>query len=195
MLVYWSITALIMLLYPQVANMSMLIVLPFALFYAYRSFARTWSSLPGRTMTATLYHTLWCLAFLGVILISKCFNDGNCLATVFLVLAPVAAAVCWSISRQRGKEAQIMTGYLGVATALLLCFAQHIDLSDVTMLVTKILTAVGLGVFWCLLCSHIAKLDRTSSAADKSEFSIVRIVHVFVPLVVLAVAVFKILAI
>lgn len=195
MLVYWSITALIMLLYPQVANMSMLIVLPFVLFYAYRSFARTWSSLPGRTMTATLYHSLWCLAFLGVILISKCFNDGNFLATVFLVLAPVAAAVCWSVSRQRGKEAQVMTGYLGVATALLLCFARQIDLNDVTMLVTKILTAVGLGVFWCLVSSHIAKLDRTSSAADKSEFSIVRTVHVFVPLTVLAVAVFKILSI
>jgi hypothetical protein len=195
MLVYWSITALVMLLYPQVANMSMLIVLPFVLFYAYRSFARTWCSLPGRTMTSTLYHTIWCLAYLGVILVSKCFNAGNFLATVFLILAPVAAAVCWSASRQRGKEAQVMTGYLGVATALLLCFARQIDLTDMTALITKILTAVGLGVFWCLLCSHITKLDRTSSAADKSEFSIVRTVHVFVPLAVLAVAIFKILAI
>ena len=88
-----------------------------------------------------------------------------------------------------------MTGYLGVATALLLCFARQIDLTDMTALITKILTAVGLGVFWCLLCSHITKLDRNSSAADKSEFSIVRTVHVFVPLAVLAVAIFKILAI
>ena len=193
MLIYWSVTALIMLIWQDAANMLMMTIAPLILFYAYKAFAKTWDSISGRRMTSAMYHLIWALSFLTILIIAKCITVGNVLATVFLMIAPVAAAVCWYIGRRNNAEAKVMVCFLGMASMLLLSFAKNVDMDNLAAVVKLLLAAGGLSVFWCLLSSQIFKFHNTASAVDKAEFSIVKTIHIYVPLLVLSVAVIKLI--
>lgn len=192
-LLYWSVVALVMVAWPATANINFLVLCPILLFFAYASFTDSWNRMPGRFVTPVMHHMIWSIAALVILVISKAYNNGNVLLPCFVALAVIAALICWHSTKESENEKRVMIGFLGVVSVLLLCFAESIDFSNIPGIIAMVLTVCGLSVFWNLLCGKIAKLDDNASSVDKTEFSIVRTVHVYVPLVIAAVGAIKIL--
>lgn len=199
---FWCGAALMMLLFPSLGNISVLVLLPIVMYHLYNIFMQAWGNTMGGTTQKTLFYIIWSLVCVLMLALAKSIYAQNILTAIFLAIAPVTAAICWSIAKKnaqkggvqsKGQEYEIMVSFLGVIAVIALAVSTRIDASDPMILATFILSVAVLCVFWCLLSGRIYKLHRTASKVDADEFKFLAQIQKFAPLIVIIVALFKIL--
>lgn len=194
---FWCATALLTLLIPALGNLDVLVLVPLVMFHLYHIFIKAWGTSLREKDEKTIFYVVWTLICVLILALSKSIYAENLLTAVFLVVAPLAAAICWSISTKKGgsdKQAkENMVSFLGVIAVIALAVSTRVDAADPVALAIFILSVALLCVFWCLVSKRIYNLDKTASKVDAEEFRILAKVQKFVPLIVIVVALFKIL--
>lgn len=194
---FWCATALLTLLIPALGNLDVLVLVPLVMFHLYHIFIKAWGTSLREKDRKTIFYVVWTLICVLILALSKSIYAENLLTAVFLVVAPLAAAICWSISTKKGgsdKQAkENMVSFLGVIAVIALAVSTRVDAADPVALAIFILSVALLCVFWCLVSKRIYNLDKTASKVDAEEFRILAKVQKFVPLIVIVVALFKIL--
>ena len=192
-LLYWCAMAVIMLLVEPLANLPVLLLAPLVLFHCFHLFYKAFTNYYVYSNEKLVFHVVWALICVGILGLSKSINIGNLLVSVSLAVAPVAAVICWVLSREKGYESQVMSHFLGIVAVILLAVSGQYQLSDPLAIAQLVLVIASLCVFWCLLSGRIHKLKTTASAVDKREFDTLAKIHGFAPMLVLVIALLKIL--
>ena len=192
-LLYWCAMAVLMLLLPSLANRAVLLIAPLVLFHCFHLFYRAFTNYYVYSNEKVVFHVVWVLICVGILGLSKSINIGNLLVSVSLAVAPIAAVICWVLSREKGHESQVMSHFLGIVAVILLAVSGQYHLSDPLAIAQLVLVIATLCVFWCLLSARVHKLKATASAVDKHEFDTLAKIHGFAPMAVLVIALLKIL--
>ena len=192
-LLYWCAMAVLMLLVPSLANLPVLLIAPLVLFHCFHLFYRAWTDYYIYSNEKLVFHVVWSLICVGILGLAKSVNVGNLLVSVCLVVSPMAAVICWVLSRQKGYERQIMSYLLGIVAVILLAVSGQYQLGDPLALAQLVLVIASLCLVWCMLSARIYKLDHTASTVDPREFQLLAKLHGFAPMVILVVALLKIL--
>ena len=192
-LLFWCGTTLMTLLMTSLSNLNVLVLVPVVMFHLYHIFIKEWKKIYYSSKETLLFYLIWSLVCVLSLTLSKSIYLGNTLTSLFLAVAPIAAVICWNLSKNKHHETETMVGFLGVCAVIALAVSSSIDTSDPLLLATFILTVALLCVFWCLLSGKLYKLDRNASKVDKEEFKTLAKLQKFAPLVVIVIALFKIL--
>ena len=212
---FWSATGLLTLLFPTLSNINVLVLFPLVMFHLYHIFMKAWENAKDDSSffdqliyysnqekeQKKLFYVIWPLVCVLLLALSKSIYADNLLTSIFLAIAPVTAAICWSIAQKGGKKdgenvkdpKETMLSFLGVISVITLAVSTRVDASDPIALATFILTVALLCVFWCMLSSRICTLNKTASKVSAEEFKLLSGIRMYAPLLVIVIAVFKIL--
>lgn len=192
-LLFWCGTNLITLLMPSLNNLNVSVLVPVVMFHIFHIFLKEWKKIYRSSKEALLFYVIWSLVCVLSLTLSKSIYLGNLLTSIFLAIAPIAAVLCWNISKGKHHETETMVSFLGVCAVIALAVSSNVATDDPALLAVFILTVAILCVFWCLLCGKIYKLHNTASKVDANEFQTLAKLQKYAPLIVLVIALFKIL--